>query len=131
MATQTYLLCNTFNFLCLFFFKTYYPEEIQGSNTLLANGARGLSKAGDHVTFVYDNIVSQQIIFAIFFDFIFQNSINLYRSCSRKINSDSNSIKLSNITQSRIFLFVFAQIGGTYFLTKNTALKSLCKHKKK
>ena len=25
-----------------------------------------ISRAGDHVTFVYDNIVSQQMVFAIF-----------------------------------------------------------------
>ena len=41
-------------------------------------------RAGDHVTFVYGNIVSQQIVFAIFFRYIFQTSIYLYRSCSRK-----------------------------------------------
>ena len=35
--------------------------------------------------------------YLLFFPFIFQNSINLYRSCSREPNSDSSGIKLSNI----------------------------------
>ena len=29
--------------------------------------------AGDHVTFVYDNIVSKQMVFDIFFDLSFKN----------------------------------------------------------
>ena len=77
--------------------------------------------AGDHVTFVYDNIVSQQIVFAIF-----QNSINLYRSCSRKPNSYSSSIKLSNI--ALVFSYLCLHKLVTYFLTNNTTFKSLCKH---
>ena len=55
-------------------------------------------RAGDHVTFVYGNIVSQQMdLFAIFFIYLLTKSINLYRSCSKKTNSDSSGLKLSNI----------------------------------
>ena len=43
--------------------------------------------------FFYSNIVSQQIVFAIFS----VNLSNLYRPCSREQNTDSSGIKLSNI----------------------------------
>ena len=31
-----------------------------------------INRAGDHVAFVYDNIVSQQMVFTIFFDLSFK-----------------------------------------------------------
>ena len=49
-------------------------------------------RVGDHVTFVYDNIVSQQIVLGIFFDLSFKillffidhvsNSIDVFHYCS-------------------------------------------------
>ena len=52
--------------------------------------------AGDHVTFVYGKKIVPQVILMVFaiFLYIFQTSINLYRSCSRKTHFDSSGVKL-------------------------------------
>ena len=61
-----------------------------------------LFRAGDHVTFVYSNIVSRlmvHFVYLLFFCDIYLSkpSINLDTSCYRKPNCYSNGIKISDI----------------------------------
>ena len=51
-----------------------------------------MTRAGNHVTFVYDNIVSQQMVFAIFFDLSFKILLIYIDHVP-----GSSGIKLSNI----------------------------------
>ena len=78
-------------------------------------------RAGDHVTFVYSYIVSQQMVIFYFHRYIFQTSINLYRSCFKKTNSDSSGIKLSNIALAFFYLCLHKLV--THIFNKKYCIK--------
>ena len=73
------------------FLRTYHKAlcQIKVKQTLTY-----VFRAGDHVTFVYGNIKCICYFFNISFKLLL---IYNYRPCSRKTNSDSSGIKLSNI----------------------------------
>ena len=54
--------------------------------------------------------------YLLFFRLIFQNFINMYRSCSRKTKSDSSCIRYKTFKYfTYIFLFMLAQIGDIFY----------------